>query len=164
MKRNRACSIFAYTVSLYCHNGIGNFIPYISLSQFNLLCGGDFIGLNYYQSLLFLLLLLATLTDIKTDRIPNGFVVLGIVIGVLGSLWLGSDIRRIAVSMLLAFLLLYPLFKIGALGAGDVKLFIMIGSFVEVKELLMILAVSFVIGALCSVLKLLSEHNGRDRM
>ena len=110
------------------------------------------------------MLLLATFTDLKTDRIPNGFVMLGIVIGVSGNLWLDSDIGQIAVSMLLAFLLLYPLFKIGALGAGDVKVFMMIGSFVEVKELLLILVISFVIGALCSLLKLLSEHNGRERM
>lgn len=155
---------FSYNVSLYCHDGIGNFIPYISLSQFKLLCGGDFIGLSYYQSLLLLLLFLAALADLKTDRIPNGFIVFGIIIGISGSLWLDSDIRQTAVSMLLAFLLLYPLFKIGALGAGDVKVFMMIGSFVEVKELLMILIFSFVIGALCSLLKLLSEHNGRERM
>ena len=155
---------FAYNVSLYCHDGVGNFVPFISLSQFNLLCGGDFVGLNYYQSLLLLLLLFTALADLKTDRIPNGFIVLGIVIGVLGSLWLGLDIRQTAVSMLIAFLLLYPLFRIGALGAGDVKMFMMIGSFVEVKELLIILAISFVIGALCSILKLLSEHNGKERM
>lgn len=110
------------------------------------------------------MLLLTALTDLKTDRVPNALVVFGIVIGVLGSLWLGSDIRYVAVSVLLAFLLLYPLFKIGALGAGDVKVFMMIGSFVRVKELLMILALSFVIGALCSLFKLLSEHNGRERI
>ena len=155
---------FSNNVSLYCHDGIGNFIPYISLSQVNLLCGGDSIGLSYYQSLLLFLLLLAAFADLKTDRIPNGFVALGIVIGVLGSLWHDADIRQTVVSMLLAFLLLYPLFKIGAMGAGDVKVFMMIGSFVKVKELLVILMLSFVIGALCSLLKLLSEHNGRERM
>ena len=126
--------------------------------------GGDSIGLSYYQFLLLLLLLLATLADLKSDRIPNGFVMLGIVIGVLCSLWHGSDIRHTVISMLLAFLLLYPLFKIGAMGAGDVKVFMMIGSFAEVKELLMVLVLSFMIGALCSLIKLLSEHNGRERL
>lgn len=154
----------ASNVSLYCHNGIGSFIPCISLSQVRYLCGGDSIGLSYYQSLLLLLLLLATLADLKSDRIPNGFVVLGIAIGALCSLRHGSDIWHMVVSMLLAFLLLYPLFKIGALGAGDVKIFMMIGSFVEVKELLMVLVLSFIIGALCSLIKLLSEHNGRERL
>lgn len=110
------------------------------------------------------MLLLATLADLKSDRIPNGFVMFGIVIGVLCSLWHDSDIRHTVISMLLAFLLLYPLFKIGALGAGDVKVFMMIGSFVRVKELLWVLITSFVIGALCSLIKLLSEHNGRERL
>ena len=111
-----------------------------------------------------LLLLLAALADLKTDRIPNGFVALGIVIGVLGSLWQGVDIRQTVGSMLFSFLLMYPLFKIGAMGAGDIKVFMMIGSFVEMKELLMILILSFAIGALCSLIKLLSEHNGRERI
>lgn len=106
----------------------------------------------------------SALADLKTDRIPNGFVLLGIIFGVLGSLWHGSDIRHITVSMLLAFLLLYPLFKIGAMGAGDIKVLMMIGSFVEVKELIAIMIMSFVIGAVCSFLKLLSEHNGRERL
>ena len=110
------------------------------------------------------MLLLATLADLKSDRIPNGFVALGIVIGVLCSLRYGSNIRHSVISMLLAVLLLYPLFKIGALGAGDVKIFMMIGSFIGVKELLMVLVMSFVIGALCALIKLLSEHNGRERL
>lgn len=110
------------------------------------------------------MLLLAALADLKTDRIPNGFVLLGIVIGVLGSLWHGLDIIHTVVSMLLAFLLLYPLFKIGAMGAGDIKVFMMIGSFVEVRELMVIIIISFVIGAAGSIIKLLSEHNGRERM
>ena len=145
-------------------NGIGKFIPRISLSQVKLSCGGDSIGLSYYQFLLLLLLFLSAFADLKTDRIPNGFVLLGIILGVLGSLWNGSDIRHTVVSMLLAFLLLYPLFKIGAMGAGDIKVLMMIGSFVEVKELIAIIVMSFVIGAACSLIKLLSEHNGRERM
>ena len=157
-------SLLSDIVSLYCRHGIGSFIPCISLSQIILLCGGDSIGLSYYQSLLLLLLLLAALADLKTDRVPNGFVMLGIIIGMSGSLWHGSGLRQPIVSMLLAFLLLYPLFKIGALGAGDVKVFIMIGSFLEVRGFFAVLAAAFVIGALFSLIKLLAEHNGRERM
>jgi prepilin peptidase CpaA len=63
-----------------------------------------------------------------------------------------------------AFLLLYPLFKIGAMGAGDIKLFIMIGTFCAVKEEIAIMAGAFVIGALFSILKMLAEHNGWERV
>jgi Flp pilus assembly protein protease CpaA len=61
-------------------------------------------------------------------------------------------------SVFLAFLLLYPLFKIGAMGAGDIKLFIMIGTFCGVKEEMAILVGSFVIGAVFAAWKLLVEH------
>ena len=134
------------------------------MSQINLLCGGDSIGLSYYQSLLLLLLFLAALADLKTDRVPNGFVALGIIIGISGSLWHDLGFCQPIVSMLLAFMLLYPLFKIGALGAGDVKVFIMTGSFLEVRGFIAVLAATFVIGALFSLIKLLIEHNGRERM
>lgn len=128
------------------------------------MCGGDSIGVSYYQLLLLLLLCLAALTDLKTDRIPNGLIVTGIIIGVSGNLWYRMDLLQHAVSMFLAFTLMYPLFKIGALGAGDVKLFIVIGSFVEAKEFLVILVSAFMIGAVFSLLKLLVEHNGRERI
>lgn len=122
------------------------------------------IGLNYYHSLLLLLLFLAAIADLKTDRIPNGFIVLGIAVGGAGGLWYHSDLKQSVLSMLLAFLLMYPLFKIGALGAGDVKVLMMIGSFMGIGEFLTVLAASFVIGAVLSLIKLLAEHNGRERI
>lgn len=85
-------------------------------------------------------------------------------IGLGGSFYTGREALEICGSVSLAFLLLYPLYKIGALGAGDVKLFIMIGSFCTAGELLVILAGAFVIGAVFSLLKLLVEHNGRERI
>lgn len=65
--------------------------------------------------------------------------------------------------MLLAFLLLYPLFQIGVLGAGDVKLFVMIGCFYGVRDLAYIMAGAFVIGAAFSLGKLITEKNARER-
>lgn len=122
------------------------------------------IGLSIFQSVLLLLLLLSAFADLKTDRIPNGFILLGIFIGVCGSLCTGRTFLEIIGSVSLAFLLLYPLYKIGVLGAGDVKLIMMIGSFCTAGELLVILAGAFVIGAVFSLVKLLVEHNGRERL
>lgn len=126
--------------------------------------GGDFIGLSYYQSLLLLLLFLAALADLKTDRIPNGFIALGTAIGIMGGIWIHTGLPQSVFSMLLAFLLMYPLFKIGALGAGDVKVFMMAGSFMEPGALLTVMASAFVIGAVFSLGKLLAERNGRERI
>lgn len=121
------------------------------------------VGLNGCQSVLLLLLLLSAFADLRTDRIPNGFIAFGMMIGFIGSFYSGRGPLEILGSASLAFLLLYPLYKIGALGAGDVKLFIMIGSFCAAGELLVILAGAFVIGAAFSLVKLFAEHNGRER-
>ncbi len=108
-------------------------------------------------------MLLSALADLKTDRIPNGFILLGIVIGASGSLFSGRGLSNLLASMLLAFLLMYPLYMIGALGAGDVKLFVMIGSFQTVGDSMAILAGAFVTGAAVSLIKLAAERNGRER-
>ncbi len=111
-----------------------------------------------------LLLCLAALTDLRTDRIPNGLIVIGTIIGMSGNLLVRSELLQSAASMLLAFVLMYPLFKIGALGAGDIKVFVMIGSFVKIEDFMAIFVVAFVIGAVFSVMKILTEHNGRERI
>ena len=85
------------------------------------------------------------------------------IIGVSGSILSGRNLSDILASVLLAFLLMYPLYMIGALGAGDVKLFVMIGSFQAIGEFMAILAGAFVIGAGFSVMKLAAEKNGRER-
>jgi len=112
---------------------------------------------------LLLLLLLSALADLMTDRIPNGFVLLGIVTGIAGSFLSGRGLSDTLTSMLIAFLLMYPLYMIGALGAGDVKLLILVGSFRAAGEFMIILAGAFVIGAGFSIVKLAVEKNGRER-
>ena len=111
-----------------------------------------------------LLLFLAALADLKTDHIPNGFLVTGMVTGLAASHFLGPGLSHSAVSMLLAFLLMYPLFKIGTMGAGDIKTLIMAGSFMSAEDLLKVVAAAFGVGAVFSLMKLLAEHNGRQRM
>lgn len=48
------------------------------------------------------------------------------------------------------------------MGAGDVKLFVMIGCFYAAKDLAYILAGAFVIGAVFSACKLIAERNGKE--
>lgn len=110
------------------------------------------------------LLLLSAMADLKTDRIPNGFILSGVMCGMTGAVLCSRGLWSILASMGLAFLLMYPLYMIGALGAGDVKLFIMIGSFQRAEELIAVLAGAFVIGAGFSLVKLAAERNGRERL
>ncbi|MDE5866801.1 MAG: prepilin peptidase, partial [Lachnospiraceae bacterium] len=69
--------------------------------------------------------------DYKHDRIPNSIIMFGTVIGFL-SHFRGNDWQGIfsaGVVILISFCILYPLFRIGGIGAGDVKLLLMTGSY-----------------------------------
>ncbi|MCM1087971.1 MAG: A24 family peptidase [Muribaculaceae bacterium] len=106
------------------------------------------------------------MTDFKYDKIYNWQIVSGIFAGLYFRIregGYGSVFTAIAV-MLLSFCLLYPIYKIGGLGAGDVKLFLMISSFFPSRRMLYVAAVSFAIGAIFSLGKLILEKNGRERL
>ena len=104
--------------------------------------------------------------DFKYDRIYNDLIVSGILLGlsirILKYGW--HDIFSAIAAMLLSFCILYPIYKIGALGAGDVKLLIMVGSFESAGKLLRMIVVSFIIGSVFSIVKMISEENFKERM
>ncbi|MCM1175832.1 MAG: A24 family peptidase [Blautia sp.] len=96
--------------------------------------------------------------DFTYDRICNELILSGMILGLFSRFpeyqWHG--LYEAAVSMTLSFALLYPLYKIGGLGAGDVKLFLVIGSFVQAGEVFRIIIASFIIGGIISIGKLVS--------
>jgi prepilin peptidase CpaA len=56
-------------------------------------------------------------------------------------------------------IILYLFYRMRAIGAGDVKLFSMIGGFMNFHEVVWCIVVSFVIGAAFSLAKMLYYHN-----
>lgn len=128
--------------------------------------GGGLIGLTCCQFLLILLLIVSVIMDFKHDRIPNGIIASGLVIGLFSRFmengWQG--ILSAGVVMLISFCILYPLFRIGGIGAGDVKLLLMTGSFFSADAQLHIMMFSFIIGALLSIEKMISEDNFKERI
>ena len=78
--------------------------------------------MTYGEYVLLFLLFLMMLSDLYSDRIPNGMIPLEIAAGLFCSfrqqgLW---GVLYALLSMTAAFLLTYFLFKLGALGAGDI--------------------------------------------
>ena len=97
--------------------------------------------------------------DFKRDRIYNGWIFLGILTGLFFHMqedgWYG--VGSAVIPMLIPFVLLYPIYKIGALGAGDIKLFMASGSFLTTEQSVHVIIVSFIIAALFSLMKMISE-------
>ncbi len=107
------------------------------------------------------MLSLATVEDLRTGRIANGLIV----VGLLGSLSIRIWQQGLPgffswiVGILLPVLILFLIFLIRGLGAGDIKLFSFIGSIWNLSFLFHCIILSFVIGGLFSLAKLIYHRN-----
>lgn len=95
--------------------------------------------------------------DLKSYKISNHLIIFGLIIGILFNFfeygWTSISISFLGI--LLPILLLFPLFLIKALGAGDIKLFSVLGSFYGVTYVFKIIVAAFIIGAVMSLVYLI---------
>ena len=112
------------------------------------------------------LLTAACYCDYRKKKIPNYLIVVMALTGVVWQfLMTGPMGAAIAVfQMALIGSILYPLFKIGAMGAGDVKLFGVTAGCLPFDKILIFLFVSLLIAAIISLVKLWKNGNFRERV
>ena len=101
------------------------------------------------------LLLVACGYDYRTRKIPNKLIAAVALCGVIWRFcedgWIG--ILLYLGEMLCVTLLMYPLFKIGTVGAGDVKLSGVSAGFLPFQKIFLFLFVSLLVAALISIVK-----------
>jgi prepilin peptidase CpaA len=104
--------------------------------------------------LLIMLLVLVTVTDIKSHRIPNILTFGGALVGIgLHILWAGSEGLLIGFYGFTAGLLLLLPFHLfgGGMAAGDVKLMAAAGAFLGPKATLIAVCSSLIVGSLLGI-------------
>lgn len=104
--------------------------------------------------------------DYKERRIPNALLILEALLGAgrsLGSSGL-SGVSAFFGRVLLVMALLYPLFKIGTMGAGDVKLFGVTAGYLPFGKILYFLFFSLLTAAVISLIKIRKEKSFGRRM
>ena len=116
-------------------------------------------------------LISAAITDVRRGRIPNILVIILILFqtgfllisqAVLNKpLLSGSEIFHRILAAAVVFMFLYPFFKIGGLGAGDVKLLTV--TVLSVTSPIYFLMAVFAIGAFVSVIKIIFKEPVNDR-
>lgn len=74
-----------------------------------------------------------------------------------------SGVGRYILVLVVVLLVLYPLFRIGGLGGGDVKLLSVCAGFFPASKIFLFLFVSMLISAVFSIIPLLKDHNIRER-
>lgn len=115
---------------------------------------------------LFVLLLIACGYDYRCRRIPNKLLAVMLIICLGRSLWYAGfvSMARSLMGMAAVVLVLYPLFKIGTLGAGDVKLFGVCVGFLPTDKIFLFVFFSMLIAAIFSIIRFIKDHNGRERL
>src|SRR3990167_5536489 len=105
------------------------------------------------------LLGVAVASDLRRHRIPNFLVVLGLVLGLAGQSYLNgiSGLGNGALGMLIGFGVFLPLYALGGMAAGDVKLMAMVGSFLTPHFALWTAFFSLIAGGLCGLLLVLAR-------
>lgn len=104
--------------------------------------------------------------DYRCNKIPNLLI---LVIAVVGALQYWSAGGLVGVlcflgTVVLVAGVLYPLFKIGSLGAGDVKLLGVTAGYLPFKKILIFLFVSLLIAAIISLVKMWKKNNFSERL
>lgn len=116
--------------------------------------------------ILLLLISLSLISDIKTYKIKNKIVLTFMILG-MGANVVTDGIKGIKVSLLgliTPILILFILYALRMLGAGDIKLFSAIGSIMGVKFAIYSMAFSFLSGGIIAIIILVLRKNGVERL
>ncbi|MDX1724268.1 MAG: prepilin peptidase [Pseudomonas sp.] len=100
------------------------------------------------------LLGVAVASDLRRHRIPNLLVLFGIAFGLVSQVYsVGMSGLSIGLlGMLTGFVILLPLYALGGMAAGDVKLMAMVGAFFTPSSALWAAFYSLIAGGMCGFL------------
>lgn len=117
------------------------------------------------------LLAVACYFDYRRDRIPNKFILFGLCVAAVW--WIAQCIGleapleescRLLFRMGGVCLLFFLPYRLGMLGAGDVKLFTLSAAFLDGKDCVAFLAGSMLFAGLASIAKMAAQRNVKERM
>ncbi|MBQ4521436.1 MAG: prepilin peptidase [Lachnospiraceae bacterium] len=113
---------------------------------------------------LMILLGLAVYYDIRYFRIPNSLIGIGMITGIIYQFVYGTvAFSDVLLGMLIPVVILFLLFYLHMLGAGDIKLLSMTGIFLG-TSMFAVIWQSFVIAAVISFFQLIIQKNFRSRI
>jgi prepilin peptidase CpaA len=126
-----------------------------SFFQENISAGG---GMTSAANLVLMCLsVLSAATDLWRGKVYNAVTVPGLLAGLLFSLQRAGAPGLLDVFCAVGFtvLVLFPFYRVGGLGAGDIKLLAAVSAFMPSEEYLHCFAAAFAVGAAAGVIRLL---------
>lgn len=112
-------------------------------------------------------LLGAVICDVSSHRLPNWLLLFGLLVALTLQVWLNgiSGLGYWVAGLLTGLVLLLPLYILGGMAAGDVKLMAVVGSFLGSNGALWAGSYSLMVGAILGIIYLICKgHLGRFAM
>ncbi len=100
---------------------------------------------------------MGTISDLKAHKVSNRLIVIGLVTG-LYTQWVRFETVGIKVwgqGIMVPIIILSILFVFHVLGAGDIKLFSVVGGFLGPHQVVLVILLAFVIGAFFSIIHMI---------
>ena len=98
------------------------------------------------------ILAVAAVSDLRTRRIPNWLTLPAIPVGITAQALFGDGLWAGLAGFGAALAAFILLFAVGAMGAGDVKLFAAVGAFVGIRHLLIVFVMIGIAGGVAAVI------------
>ncbi|MDE7205549.1 MAG: prepilin peptidase [Lachnospiraceae bacterium] len=116
--------------------------------------------------ILIIVFCVAVYMDLRFYKIPNLCIFTGIVSGLIMTTvsYSVAEMLIACVTMAAIFAAFYPFYLMGALGAGDVKLLMMTGCFIQCERIIQYLLVTFIAAAVISAVKIALFQESRERV
>ena len=110
-------------------------------------------------------LIYAAYADMRRYKIPNLCILVGMAAGLIMTFVSDSFMGTAAalVQAAVIFMAFYPFYLLGGLGAGDIKLFMVLGCFLRGERLIRCLFAAMLIAGAASVVKMLIFEESRQR-
>lgn len=104
--------------------------------------------------------------DLERYAVPNSFLLISLLAGIVLTVWADGAIEGILHIGACVFLtaLLFPLFAVHVLGAGDIKLFAVVGSFYGLSFGVSCIMAAFVLGGFMSIWKMMKQKELKQRV
>jgi leader peptidase (prepilin peptidase)/N-methyltransferase len=151
----------------YCGAKISMQYPVVELITavvFLLLFNKSFLSIEFIKyAVLTCMLIIVTFVDLERQEIPDEIILFGLVAGLIFNLF---DIKANMLSGIIGFVLgggiflLIAMLTNGAMGGGDIKLMAVLGLFLGWKFVLILSLLSFVIGAVVSLILIVAKVKG----
>lgn len=118
------------------------------------------------MKILICVLLIAAFVDIFCYRIPNLWIGIGMIAGLVQMTMQGGIplLLQSLLQMIIVFVAFYPFYLMKGLGAGDVKLFMMLACFMQGMTLLHCLLTAMLLASVWAVGKIFLYQESRERL